>query len=464
MLDMDDDVPGPGPDLSRVPPHSLDAERAALGSILIAPRMYAEVRALLEVDDFFLPAHREIFDAMIAIAALEKPIDVISLMDVLKARGVLDRFEGKEGYLLALLDAVPTAENAIYYAGVVSAKAQGRRLIAVCAEAISRAYGQHAEIQDLIDDHAGQIMRIANRMTSDLSTIQATVNTSLDVFERRDDKVITGVSLGNKVVDRFTGGIQRCQYTVIAARPGVGKTAWALGIARDHCRARAGNATLFVSLEQTRAEIVERLYCMDSPMDSEKLKRGLVDYEGWKRIHGAASRLRDDKLYIVEDHFTMARIESVAQRFVSRHPDMDEDGTPPRNLFVLDYIQLVNTQRRRGELDAQAIGQVSHEIKRMLKKLRLPGIVVCQLNRESEKENRSPRMSDLRQSGDIEQDADLILFPHNPKRNPYAEVEVILAKNKNGKIGAAPARWEARHYRFSDVEHEVPDQPQGDER
>lgn len=438
--------------VTRELPTSFEAEMATLGSVFIAPRMLPEIRAVLRTDDFMLPVHREIFEAMAACDRGDRPVDVIMVADELKARGTLSRLEGGEGYLLKLANAVPTAESAVYYAGVVAEKSQARRLIAACVETVSRAYGAGSSVQELLDDHAGLIMRIATRQDTDLRTIRDTVDALPAIFDSRTEKVTTGVSLCLRELDRYTGGIQRSQYAVVAARPGGGKTAYAMQVGRKHCLLRPGvNKTLFISLEQSEAEIVERLYCMDAPADSDKIKRNLLDKPAWDRLHDSQHRLRDMGFYVVEQCATMRQIESVAQRFVSRHPDEGGDGTPPSNLLVVDYIQLINTMAARGELATEATGRVSHELKRLLRRLRLPGIIVSQLNRASEKENREPRMSDLRQAGDIEQDADIIIFPHNPSKRPWGEVQLFLAKNKNGMTGAIDALWKARHYTFDEI-------------
>lgn len=437
--------------VSRPLPASVEAEKAVLGSIFIAPRMLPEVRARLRTDDFMMPVHREIFDAIVAVDSGDRPIDVLMVADELKARGLLNRLDGGEGYLLSMANTTPTAENAVYYAELVAEKSQARRLIAACAETVSRAYGG-ADIQPLLDEHAGMVMRIATRQESDLKTIRKTVDALPDVFENRTEKVTSGVSLCLRKADRYTGGIQRKQYAVIAARPGGGKTAYALQIARQHCLRDLGkNTVLFVSLEQSEPEIVERLYCQDAPADSDKIKRNLLDKSAWLRITSAQERLRELGFYIIEHASSMRQLESIAQRYVSRHPDPGVEGQPPSNLLVLDYIQLMNTQASRGELATEAIGRVSHELKRLLRRLNLPGIILSQLNRESEKENRAPRLSDLRQAGDIEQDADLILFPHNPSKVPWKEVPIYLAKNKNGITGEVEALWQARHYNFAEV-------------
>lgn len=436
----------------REPPFSLQAERATLGAVLLEPPLFAEVNAKLLVDDFFLPVHREIWSAMLAIDRREQPIDVLLVADELKAMGMLSRLEGGEIYLVKLAGECPVLGNLGHYLGIVTANATARKLIAACAEAMSRAYGGATEADELLDDHAGAIMKIAQRSARDLRSITPVVEESMDIFEKRQiaKNPVTGVATGIDMLDRFTGGFQPGNHVVVAARPGVGKTAFALNVVLRHVLTRGGTALIF-SLEMTESEVVERLFCIKGGVDSELLRRGEISPLAWNDLNRAEAALAPAPIYIVDDQSNISQMEATARRYAARHPEK-------LGLIVIDYIQLAEVVLGRGQTLSQGLGEVSKRIKRLAKKLRVPIIDVSQLNRDSEKEKRQPRISDLRATGDLEQDADIIIFPDNPEMTKDGEVDIILAKNRNGRTGFMKSRWVGKFYSFYDT---APDWQQG---
>jgi replicative DNA helicase len=443
---------------TRTMPHALDAERAVLGAPLIAPRLMVELVAALETDDFFLPAHREIFDALVETARRDKPADVLLVGDILRERDRLKMLEGGESYLLSLANAVPTVEHFESYLGIVRDRSTQRRLIHVSKTIESFGYGDVVDTGAMLSEAMEALTALSLRRAGrrKLAPIAASVEATLEALQARQERggALEGVSTGIEALDRELGGLRPENKYEIAARPGVGKTALAMSIARGH--AKRVNATVLVfSLEMPSQQLIERLISAEGSIDSATLRNARLNIEQWKtHVIPASQVLQPLPLYIVDDQYTIGEVEATAHRWRAMHPDAD-------GLIVVDYLQLFDVGHARGQSTSDAIGMVSKRIKRLAKKLKVPIIELSQLNRESEKESRRPRLSDLRASGDIEQDADAVIFIHDEGvrddrdelvRTTDGPVELIIAKNRHGAQGRAKAHWCARHYTFTDVE------------
>src|SRR5882672_3197279 len=374
----------------RSQPHNLDAEKSVLGSIFIKPAAFDEIATTLQVDDFFLPAHREIFEAMLALDKRRQPIDVIAVADELKTRGMLPRLEGGESYLLALANAVPTAENILHYARLVREKATLRRLIAACAEVQSSAYGDFGEFEAFLDEAETKIFKVAqqNRRETYVATgdLMEEVLHNLEV-RTAERKAVTGVPTGFTKLDDITAGLQRENLIIVAARPGGGKTSWAVNVAM-HAALLHKIPVLIFSLEMSKYELMERMLAGEARIDSGKIKRGFLEYADWKnKIHPASGRLAAAPILIDDSSaISIMEIRAKARRFRGdpRYfppPPAATDGHPP----------------------APPLG-----LKALAKDLKVPIIAISQLNREVEKREGKPRLSDLRESGSIEQDADMV--------------------------------------------------------
>jgi replicative DNA helicase len=456
----------PGLSSGRLPPNNLEAERSVLGGVLIKPTAFDEMATVLVADDFFLPAHREIFDAMLAIEKRRQPIDPISLGDELKVRGSLPRLEGGEGYLMSLAASVPTAENIAHYVRLVKEKATLRRLIAACAEVQSRAYGEFGNYEDFLDEAETAIFKVAQQNRRE--SFQPVGEMMSDVLEgiearARDGKEITGVPTGFKRFDAMTAGLQPENLVVVAARPGVGKTSWAVNVAVNAALHHQIPVLIF-SLEMSKYELMERMLAGEARIDSSRMRRGMIEYTDWKnRIYPAGGRLAAAPILIDDSAApSILELRAKARRFRGDPkyfppPQKGADGREQKRhgLIVVDYLQLARGMGgRREDSREREIADISRGLKALSKDLKVPIIAVSQLNRGLEKrEDKRPQLSDLRESGAIEQDADVILFIHrdemfNFESTEKGKAELIIGKNRHGPTGSVPLTWIKEYTRF----------------
>jgi len=451
----------------RTPPHNLDAERSALGGVIIKPAAFDEMATVLTTDDFFLPAHREIFDAMVALDQRRAPLDPIALGDELKVRGSLPRLEGGEAYLLQIANAVPTAENIGHYVRIVKEKATLRRLIAACAEVQSRAYGEFGEYEQFLDEAETAIFKVAqqNRRES-YSGVAELMPAVLQNIEERgmERKEVTGVPTGFKKFDSMTAGLQPENLIVVAARPGVGKTSWAVNVAVN-AALNHNLPVLFFSLEMSKDELMERMLAGESRVDSSRMRRGMIDYSDWKtKIYPAGGRLSQAPIFIDDSGApSILELRAKARRFrgdtkLFPPPAKTATGRDARQLglIVIDYLQLARGMGgRREDSREREIADISRGLKSLAKDLKLPIIAVSQLNRGIEKrEEKTPQLSDLRESGAIEQDADLVLFIHREEmfnredESLKGKADLIVGKNRHGATGVVPLSFIHAYTRF----------------
>ncbi|HEX3697708.1 MAG TPA: replicative DNA helicase [Polyangia bacterium] len=451
---------------ARTPPHNLDAEKSVLGGVLVKPAAFDDVATTLQVDDFFLPAHREIFEAMLELDRRRHPLDVIAVADELKTRGMLPRLEGGETYLLTLANAVPTAENIPHYARLVKEKATLRRLIAACAEIQSSAYADFGDFELFLDEAETRVFKVAqqNRRES-YSAASEMMEEVLHNIEVRaaERKAVTGVPTGFTKLDEYTAGLQRENLIIVAARPGGGKTSWAVNVAVNAAMKKI--PVLIFSLEMSKYELMERMLAGEARIDSSRIKRGFLEYSDWKnKIHPASGRLAEAPILIDDSSaISIMEIRAKARRFrgdPKYFPAGESvDGRPPQpplGLIVVDYLQLARgSTGKRDENRQQEIAEISRGLKALAKDLKIPIIAVSQLNREVEKREGKPKLSDLRESGAIEQDADLILFIHRedmqsdaPEAGPTATAEIIIGKHRNGATGAVKLTFIKEYTKF----------------
>src|SRR4051794_12088520 len=338
---------------SRTPPHNLEAEKSVLGSVFIKPAAFDEVGTNLGTDDFFLPAHREIYEAMLAIDKRRQAIDVIAVADELKVHGMLSRLDGGQSYLNDLANGVPTAENAQHYARIVREKATLRRLIATCAEVQSTAYGDFGEFETFLDDAETKIFKVAQQNRRE--TYSATGELMEEVLHNlevrtAERRAVTGVPTGFTKLDEYTAGLQRENLIIVAARPGGGKTSWAVNVAM-HAALQHKIPCLLFSLEMSKYELMERMLAGEARIDSSRIKRGFLEYADWKnKIHPASGRLAEAPILIDDSSaISIMEIRAKARRFRSDpryFPPQDpvaEGGhapPPPLGLIVVDYLQL----------------------------------------------------------------------------------------------------------------------------
>ena len=455
---------------ARTPPHNLEAEKSVLGAVFIKPAAFDEVATSLAVDDFFLPAHREIFEAMVAVDKRRQPIDVLQIADELKTAGLLARLEGGAAYLNDLANAVPTAENILHYARLVRQKATLRRLIAACADIQSSAYGDFGEFDTFLDESETKVFKVAQQNRRE--TYSATGELMEEVLHNlevrtAERRAVTGVPTGFTKLDEITAGLQRENLIIVAARPGGGKTSWAVNVAM-HAALNHSIPVLLFSLEMSKYELMERMLAGEARIDSSRIKRGFLEYADWKnKIHPASGRLASAPILIDDSSaISIMEIRAKARRFRSDPkyfppPPPASDGRPPPpplGLIVVDYLQLARgASSRKDDNRQQEIADISRGLKALAKDLKIPIIAISQLNREVEKREGKPRLSDLRESGSIEQDADMVLFIHREDMqsgdtpdaaSPTAIAEIIIGKHRNGGTGSVKMTFIKEYTRF----------------
>lgn len=426
--------------MTPTPPHSTDSEQCVLGCLLLQPALLSEAQSQLRVDDFYLPQHREVFVALLQLGRDSKPIDPITVTDAMKAAGTARHLEGQ--YLSVLMNAVPTVATFSHHVENVRSKAILRELQRLGATIAGKAGAGAADPEELLEEIGRQVVAITRASDSGLASVSALTDEVMAELERRRKGPggLSGISWGIRRLDELTGGLRPGQLVVVGARPGLGKTALACNVA---VRAAVdGGTALLVSLEMSRLELVERLFAYLSRTDSEDLRRG--SFSDWNGIWAAKKKLDESGLYVEDQTFRYAALCALARRWRAKTAQR-------RGLLVVDYLQLAEAESK-GQSRERVVADISRGLKQLAKELGVPVLAVSQLNRESEKEKRPPRLSDLRESGQVEQDSDVIVFPHHPEPGrPEGLVEMILAKNRHGPTGIVEAHWSGRFYAFDDV-------------
>jgi replicative DNA helicase len=447
----------------RQPPHSLEAERATLGSVLIKPSALDDISDL-PVDDFFLPAHREILEAMRAVAGRGRPLDVLAISDELKARGMLSRLEGGATYLNDLANATPTAENVAHYARTVRERATRRRLIASCSEIVSMAYGDGVDTEELLADARQKLAGLESPEEGGPSLVRDELDAVMDSIEHRNERPDDYfVPTGLRAFDEKVIGLRGGNLVVVAARPGRGKSAWAVDILLH--AASKGIPVLLFSFEMSKGEIVERMFAKWGRVDGMKILSGRMQGPEWERVHEAGSRLARLPFWLDTRNLTAARICSAARRWLAKQRGAQPNGVDQRlALIAIDYMGLVKSTGDEKSRERE-VAVMSSAFKQLAAELNVPVVAISQINRESEKAGREPRISDLRESGAIEQDANMILFPHwedaameNRRLSGAVDAKIIVAKNRGGATGFVWAEWVPEFVTFRDADDHQPQQ------
>ncbi len=431
----------------RLPPHNRDAERSLLGSMLRDNAIIAEAVNLCRADDFYVFAHQKIFEAVIKLNDdAGKPADIVTVAEWLSQAKLMEEIGGP-AYLAELWDAAPSAAHYRQYAEIIRQKAIARNLIHACTELSAEAFDQSLPASELLDNAERRILEIAELgITGDTVTLHDAIKeawTRLDQRKKRGDHEFSGIPTGFIDLDNLTAGFQANELIVLAARPSVGKTAFALNIAR-HVVVEEGLPVLFVSLEQARVELAERLLCCQARVDSHRIRRGHLDHDDMTKIMEAGDILGQAKLFIDDTPGqSMLRIAANARRLKKRH-DL--------RMVIIDYLQLIDPDDKRDSRQEQ-VAAISRRLKFLARELKLPVVALAQVNRSSEdRQDHRPRLSDLRESGAIEQDADTVLMLHRPDYHEPGKdegsVEVIIAKQRNGPTGEIGLMYIKQYMRF----------------
>lgn len=447
-------------EILRIPPQSLMAEEALLGGVMLENEALTQVTDYVKEDDFYRPGNREIFKSILALAKNHEPIDLVTVADHLKQRQKLDAVGGS-GYLSSLVDNVHTAANLTAYARIVKNKSLLRSLINTSTEIIEKSYGEIEDVDTLVDQAEKAILEVArNRGQSEVSPVDEVVKDSFAAIDAayRSNSPLTGIPTGFDRIDKLTNGLQRSDLIIIAGRPSMGKTSFALNIAQNSAAHQDGNSkVVFFSLEMSKVQLVTRMLCSQSEIDANALRGGMLKDEDWPRLSAAASEVSELPIYIDDTSaITVMEMRAKARRL------KNDKGL---DLVVVDYLQLM---RGDGESREREISEISRSLKAMAKELDVPVIALSQLNRAVEsRPDKRPQLSDLRESGAIEQDADVIMFVYRDevynKDNPEnaGKAEILIRKQRNGPTGVAELQFCGKFTTFRNLDKRYDEYAEG---
>jgi len=450
----------------RVLPHNLDAEASILGGIILRNDVLSHLDTL-EVDDFYDMKHKIVFGAIRALEAAAKPIDVVTLENEIEKQGKLDAIGGI-AFLGDLALRVPTADNVVTYAEIVSDKNQARKLMLASSEIAEKGYEDNLEVRDYLDDAEAKIFEVTQRKDKagpePLKGLVKKVFSSLDERFKSSDG-ITGVPTGFNDLDQKTAGLQPTELIILAARPAMGKTSFALSLAQNAATSGAWPCLVF-SLEMSSTQLAERMLCSEARVDSSALRRGQLQRQDMTNLTYAAATLSKAPILIDDTPaLSLRELRARARRFRSNKELFAGKKT---GLIVVDYLQLMRGSPQAAKASReQEISEISRGLKGLAKELDIPVLALSQLNRSLEQRtDKRPQLSDLRESGAIEQDADVIMFIYRDvvynkeAENPHI-AEVIIGKNRHGATGTVETHFEGRFTRFENLSHRSDGPPAG---
>lgn len=442
------------PITDKVPPQNIEAEQSILGSIMIENDAFPKVIETISREDLYKESHRKIFDAMIELFEKSEPIDLITISEELRKRNVLEEIGG-EAYLSTLASQVPTAANVRYHAKIIREKALLRALIKSSSEIASKVYEENLDADELVDHAERIIFNISDkRIKTSFVELKSLIKGSFETIEHLYDKksAITGIASGFKDLDERTSGFQRSDLIVIGGRPSMGKTAFSLNIAR-HVGVEMKEPVAIFSLEMSKEQLAMRMLCSEAMVDSNNVRKGFIRKDDWSKLTNAAGRLTEAPIYIDDSSSTtVLEMRAKARRLKLEHKGL--------SLVIVDYLQLM---RGRGNFERreQEISDISRSLKALAKELAVPVIALSQLNRGVEQRHeKKPTLADLRESGAIEQDADVIIFlyrdevynKNTPEKN---KAEINIAKQRNGPTDTISLTFFPNYTRFTDYTERI---------
>ncbi len=433
----------------RTPPHDLLAEQSAIGGMLLSKDAVADVIEAVRAVDFYIPKHEIIFDAILALYSHGEPTDVIAVTDELVKSGEIGRAGGAE-YLHTLTGLVPTAANAGYYASIVAEKAVLRRLVEAGTRIVQMGYASEGEVVDLVNNAQAEIYGVTGGVEAeDFIPLNLAIDAATDEMEaaRGRDGSMTGVPTGFAELDDLTNGLHPGQLIIIAARPALGKSTLALDFARA-ASIKYDQPSIFFSLEMGRSEIAMRLMSAEASIPLQNMRKGTMDARDWTTMASTRGRINDSPLYIDDSpNMTLVEIRAKCRRLKQK---------VGLKMVIIDYLQLM-TSGKRVESRQQEVSEFSRALKLLAKELQVPVIALSQLNRGPEqRSDKMPALSDLRESGSLEQDADMVILLHREsayeKDNPRAgEADLIVAKHRNGPTRTVTVAFQGHFSRFQDM-------------
>ena len=436
--------------LDKAPPQNIEAEQSVLGAVMIDTSAIAKISDLLQTEDFYREAHRLIFRAAMKLFEHGEAIDFITVTDALRRDEALER-AGGISYVTSLANGIPTAANVVYHAKIVQEKSLLRRVIHAATEIAAMGYDESEEVEKVLDQAERKILEVSTRKTGqDFQPIKEIIFATLSRIDEMHAAKggITGISTGFTNLDKMTGGFQRSDLILIAARPSMGKTAFVLNVAQ-HMATRDKKAVAIFSLEMPGEQLAMRMLCAEGLLDSQRFRTGDMNSEDWKKLVDAADRLSASPI-IIDDTANISAIElrNKARR-ISKEHGLD--------CLIIDYLQLMDGgAHSRIDNRQQQISDISRSLKALARELRVPVIALSQLSRGPEtRQSRRPMLSDLRESGSLEQDADLVAFLYrddyyNPESEKKNITELIIAKHRNGPTETVELYFHKNYTRFTD--------------
>ncbi len=437
--------------MERIPPHSDDAEKSVLGSIILDKEALYDVLEILKAEDFYSEMHQEIYQAVIELYRKSEPVDMLTVSEELKKRNTLEMVGGRS-YIAQLSTMAPSTSNAAQYAKIIGEKAVLRRLINASSEIMDEAYREKTEPESVLDHAEQAIFEIAQaRQKRDFEPLKDVLYTNLNRIDEvaKLEGGLTGLTTGFNVLDKKTSGLQKSELIILAARPSMGKTAFALNVAQ-HAALKGKASILIFSLEMSKEQLGQRLLSMEARVDMQKLKTGNLDRTDWDQLYSAIDKLSGANIYIDDTPgVSVLEIRNKCRRLKA------EKGL---DLIVIDYLQLMSAEGR-VESRQQEISALSRYLKQLAREMDCPVIVLSQLSRAPEQRtDHRPILSDLRESGSIEQDADIVMFLYrdeyyNPDTDKPNICEINIAKQRSGPTGTVEVTWLGKYTRFVDTSH-----------
>lgn len=455
--------------VDKVPPQNLDAEQSTLGSMMIDRGALERGVDILNPDDFYREVHQTIFDALISLAEKGEPVDIVTVQEELRGRGQLDAVGGTE-YLMALLDSVPTSANIEYYARIVEEKAILRRLIDACTQVVSLSHGQVEDVDSLVDQAERMLFQVSQkRLGQYFSPLSVLAHQMFEKVEQqyKEKAPISGLATGFHDLDFLTSGLQPSDLIIVAGRPSMGKTAFSLDIGR-HVAIQSNLPVAIFSLEMAKEQLALRLICSESRVDSHRLRTGYVQDKEWPLLAEGVGRLYTAPIFIDDStDISSLQMRGKCRRLKAEHG---------LSLVIVDYLQLMQSHRR-AENRNQEISEIARSLKGLARELRVPVIALSQLSRAVEaRQDRRPVLSDLRESGSIEAEADLVIFLYRGAYYKRKEIvldeegipvdesasgdetktdntaEIIIAKQRNGPTGTVKLAFMRKFACFENLE------------
>ena len=438
-------------ELGKIPPHDIEAEQAVIGSMLTDKEAVAAAIEVLKPEDFYRDDNRIIYEAILSLYSRSEPIDIITLKSELSSMGKFEAVGGLE-YLAELPDKVPTTANVEQYIKIVEEKSVLRNLIKTANEIITLGYDQTQEVDGIIDNAEKKIFEVMQRKNqkgyTPIKDILVETFTELEQLYNQKQRV-TGVPTGFTDLDFRTAGLHNSDLILVAARPAMGKSAFALNIATN-AAVKAHIPVVIFSLEMSKEQMTSRILCSEAMVDSNKVRTGKIDDEEWAKLAAASGELSEANIYIDDT----PGISIMEIRAKCRKMKLEKNI----GLVVIDYLQLVQGSGKRGSSREQEIAEISRSLKILAKEINVPVIALSQLSRAPEQRpDHRPMLSDLRESGSIEQDADIVMFLYrddyyNENSEKKNIAEVILAKHRSGSTGTVELLWLGNYTKFANID------------